>query len=414
MTITVINTGVKEDWILVSQHLEHGKWMDSSPPDKIPENGIKNIRSEKQTGAAYGTTGSIQFKSSIKADSTLTIVWNKPYGHDATTCTVDMNSTDYTAKVEDKNFQTSEAFCNVVIKKNSTPVIDTKTWMSKLPGNTTLNNIMMPGSHDAGMSELHHCSIGAKDTNTQTQQLDIKGQLEAGSRYFDIRVDYDYGELVTYHRTGPFGCNGQTLEEVLDQMTSFVKKYKTEVPVLKFSHIRGNNKDTKTKIKNMLLSASFRNYLYKDDNTNLANINLSSAAGKLVIVLDYGDDIEPADGLFRYHDGFVSEVCSYRDLNITVCDLYSNTSKYSEMANDQISKWDKFAGLGNDYLFLLSWTLTADVTGSSIRNLAKEANDNLPSVLTRQINDYKKAKPNIVYIDFINVEIAREIISYNF
>jgi len=294
---------------------------------------------------------------------------------------------------------------------------DTRTWMGKLPEKTTLNNIMMPGSHDAGMSELHHCSIGAGHSNTQTQQMDIYGQLEAGSRYFDIRIDYDHGELVTYHRTGPFGCNGQSIAAILRQAISFLQRYQTEVVILKVSHIRDNKKDTKARLKNMLLSPEFEKCLYKsDDTSNLANLVLREAAGKVVIVLDYDEGIDPAHGFFRFRDGFVERkkvwICGYRGLNMTVCDRYSDTSSYGKMSEDQIGKWNEYAGMGRDYLFLLSWTLTAGAEGS-IRELAHTANSNLPGVLSMQ-SALKKPKPNIVYIDYMNVEIARVIISYNF
>ena len=237
MTITILNTGIQERWDLKDSHLEHGKWMAGSPPGTIYPNNTAIVKSEKTTGASYGTTGWISFSSVTNPGSTMTITWNKPYGHDATTCTVDMNSTKYTAKVENKDFQESEAWCDVVITANTQEVIDTTNWMGRLDDVTTLNNIMMPGSHDAGMSELSHCSVGANDSNTQTQQLDIYGQLEAGSRYFDIRVDYDHDELTTYHRTGMLGCNGQLLSAVLDQATSFLDSQPIETLIFKvFTH----------------------------------------------------------------------------------------------------------------------------------------------------------------------------------
>lgn len=416
MTITVKNNGIDELWVLNSEHLEHGKWMSGSPPAQVPRNGTAIIKSEKTTGSFYGTTGWIKYTSTVKPGSTMTITWNKPYGTDPTTCVVDMNSIDYTAKVENRDFQKSEAFCDVVIYKNTQPVIDTKNWMGKLPAGTLLNSVIMPGSHDAGMAELHHCSIGANDGNTQTQQLDIRGQLEAGSRYFDIRVDYDHDALVTYHRGGPgdmFGCNGQFLDTVLNQAVSFLRDYPTETAIMKFSHIRDNSIDTKRRIEQLLLSAPFHSYLFRGSNNNLAGVKVSDAAGKMLVVMDYDETIHPEVGFFRFHDGFVNNVCAYRGLNVTVCDQYSDTDSYIQMATDQIAKWDAYAGFGKDYLFLLSWTLTAGASGS-IRSLAKEANDQLPNVLAGQIIERGKGKPNIVYIDFVNVETTRAIIGYNF
>lgn len=428
MVITVVNTGVQEKWECDKYHLEHGKWMENNPPQIIPPNGQVTISSEKQSGASYGTTGWISYKSTINPGSTLTITWNKPYGTDPTTCNVDLNSLNYSAKVTYTNFGTEEGKeigrCTITISMNTSPV-DTKNWMGKLPANTTLNNVIMPGSHDAGMSELKHCSVGANEANTKTQQLDIKGQLEAGSRYFDIRVDYDHKELITYHRTDivfGWGCSGQLLETVMKQTVAFLTEHKTETAILKFSHIRGNKKqsaDVKERIKKMLESSEFSGFMFKGSDSNLANLNLSSSAGKFVAVMDYDEDISTEKGFFRFHDGFrevekkKEAVCEYRGLNVTVCDLYSDTDSYAKMSADQIAKWDKYAGFGKDYLFLVSWTLTAGSSGS-IRDLARVANDHLPEVLNDQINVKKKGKPNIVYIDFVNTATTQAIISYNF
>jgi hypothetical protein len=115
MVITVVNTGIEEKWELSKSHLDHGKWMDGSPPAYVGQNGTANVRSEKQTGASYGTTGWITFTSSVKPGGTLRISWNKPYGGDATTCVAEMTSLYYSAAVENKDFQTSDAACDVVI-----------------------------------------------------------------------------------------------------------------------------------------------------------------------------------------------------------------------------------------------------------------------------------------------------------
>lgn len=426
MLINVINKDNVEKWVISDYHLIQGKWMEGSPPSWINPGETVEIRSEKRTGETHGTTGSVRYASTLQPGSTITITWNKPYGHDATDCFVDVNSLNYKAEVKNQNFDSKEGKeigkCDVVISHNDSPnLIDTKTWMGKLPANTKLNNVIMPGSHDAGMSKLVNCSVFANDSNTQTQQLDIQGQLEAGSRYFDIRVDYDKKKLTTYHRTDVigigFGCSGQLLEDVMRQTVNFLRENKTETAILKFSHIRGNAKekaDVKERIKKMLQSAEFAGYMFKGSDNNLANLNLTESAGKFVAVMDYDEGIDPAMGFFRFHDGFNDKgICAYHGLNVTVCDLYSDTNSYEKMSADQITKWNNYAGFGKDYLFLLSWTLTTGSSGS-IRDLARVANDHLPEVLNSQININKKGKPNIVYIDFVNVATAREIINYNF
>lgn len=121
MVITVVNTGNEEIWLLDKEHLAHGKWMDGSPPPYIKTNSTEKVESEKQTGAAYGTTGSITFVSGIRAGSTLKIDWNKPYGTDATTCAAAMTGDQYSAIITSKDFQHSEAFCDVVISVKAKP-----------------------------------------------------------------------------------------------------------------------------------------------------------------------------------------------------------------------------------------------------------------------------------------------------
>jgi 1-phosphatidylinositol phosphodiesterase len=273
---------------------------------------------------------------------------------------------------------------------------------------------MMPGSHDAGMSELHHCAppIGA-DGRSKTQSLDIGQQLANGSRYFDIRVDYDYDTLVTYHRTGPFGCNGQSLEPALDQVKAFLAAHPSETAILKFSHIRDyplhDPEETKHKIDALL--NKYDGILYKNQSAsiNLAEIALRGARGKMIVAYDYASYVSPSTGRFRYKDGGAAKP----DANIVVFDEYSDSDDYSTMKADQILKWTDHGGLGKGYLFLLSWTLTPG-TGSTVEELAAIANGNLPGVLNNQIVAARLPKPNIVYIDYVNRDTAFSIVQYNF
>ena len=287
-------------------------------------------------------------------------------------------------------------------------------WMKKLSDDLRLDTIMMPGSHDAGMSELHHCAppFGVEG-RTKTQSLDIGQQLANGSRYFDIRVDYDYDTLVTYHRTGPFGCNGQPLEAALDQVKGFLTSHPTETAILKFSHIRDyplhDPEETKQEIDTLL--NKYSNFLYTNPSAtvNLAEIPLRAARGKMIVAYDYADHVDPSTGRFRYKDGSAAQP----DANIVVFDEYSDSDDYDIMKADQIQKWTDHGGLGKGYFFLLSWTLTPGA-GSTVEELAAIANGNLPGVLHNQIITAHFTKPNIVYIDYVNRDTAFAIVQYNF
>ncbi|BCH55317.1 hypothetical protein ACQZ61_06220 [Agrobacterium vitis] len=293
-------------------------------------------------------------------------------------------------------------------------LIPTQDWLAHVAADTPLKQIVMPGSHDAGMSQLSHCNpfVGAEGP-TKTQELSVGGQLASGSRYFDIRVDYDYSELVTYHRSGALGCNGQSLKSVLDEAKSFLKAHPTEFAILKFSHIRDydghNPADTRKRINDLL--NSYQDILYSNGaaTINIVNTTLAAVRGKIIAVFDYGDFIDPATGRFRYEDGN----SAVSGANLTVYDNYANTSDYQTMQQDQLAKWRAHGGLGQNFLFLLSWTLTSGGL-VSVKSLADEANGHLPAVLSKQIISLGWSKPNIVYIDFIDEYLSSSIIQYNF
>jgi hypothetical protein len=293
--------------------------------------------------------------------------------------------------------------------------IDTATWMQRIGDDVHLDQIVMPGSHDAGMSELHHCApplLG--DPYTQTQGESMGKQLESGSRYFDIRVDYDYDKLVTYHRSDGWGCNGQDLKVVLDQTQAFLNAHPSETAILKFSHIREYHdhhaSDTKQKINVLLNNYAAKIYANASSGINLASLPLRDVRGKMILVFDYTEYIDASKGRFRYKDGGSVQP----NANITVFDEYSDTSSYEDMKTNQLGKWKEHAGLGTGHLFLLSWTLTGSVGGPSIAEMARNANSKLPGVLYDQIVNRHAQKPNIVYIDFVATAVCQSIILYNF
>jgi hypothetical protein len=290
---------------------------------------------------------------------------------------------------------------------------DTANWMSKLSPTTRLGEVVMPGSHDAGMSSTSHCAppVGASALS-KTQSVGIAGQLTCGSRYFDIRVDYDYDELVTYHRNGQWGCNGVSLAAVLLDTKKFLETHSSEVVILKFSHVRDDSghsaSDTKVRLNKFLDAYATQLYVSDGRGVNLANIEVGHARGKMILVFDYDEFISPAKGRFRYYDG------DSPSGNLTVFDKYSNENVFFEMKSDQVAKWRKHGGLGKGYLFLLSWTLTAQSAfDSSVESYASIANSELADSLyryTRELN----TMPNIVYVDFLDQRIGQTIIQYNF
>lgn len=281
--------------------------------------------------------------------------------------------------------------------------------------NKLLKNMVLPASHDAGMSELHHMDVLSNTTPqaVKTQEAGIAEQLLYGCRFFDLRVDFDHGQLVTYHRTDFLGANGQSLKDIMDQAVWFLNKYKDETFIFKFSHIRDYqehiSKDTIAILHDFL--DNYNKYFFKSDTkTDIHELSYNELKGKILIVCDYDDDrISCAAGYFRYVD--ISGMSYIEYDTYKVYDKYSNTSIYEQMKNDQIDKWkesSKRINADSYELFLLSWTLTQS-TGS-IKKGAEEANGNLEGVLA-EMTECKK--PHLICVDYVDFDVCDTIIRYN-
>jgi hypothetical protein len=168
-----------------------------------------------------------------------------------------------------------------------------------------LNEIVMAGSHDAGITE--------GKSNVQTQSLDIKGQAAAGVRLFDLRIAaeglsskhgsakeaqlrafhadsklmknetksryvQDLGRTETITRTklrgGTFGAG---LTDMLDQARSFVRDHPTEFLIFKF------DKCTNWELIAECCAGVLGDTIYKGS-SNLNTTTLKRLAGSVVCV----------------------------------------------------------------------------------------------------------------------------------
>lgn len=123
-------------------------------------------------------------------------------------------------------------------------------WMGAIPDEAYVSSLNVPGSHDSG---LHEASVGVA-LMAECQKLTIREQLEAGVRFFDIRLRYNgnpdkdtledaVDDLYVCHGQGKFCCNGYiciqadnermeyvnyTYAMILDEMATFLEEHPTE------------------------------------------------------------------------------------------------------------------------------------------------------------------------------------------
>jgi hypothetical protein len=99
-----------------------------------------------------------------------------------------------------------------------------------------LRHIVMPGSHDAGMSTISKAWDGLGNVDdTQTQGLNHYDQLRVGARYFDMRlVSVKGGDFWAAHvddekKDSPVGATGEKLSDIINDINKFTSESPGEI-----------------------------------------------------------------------------------------------------------------------------------------------------------------------------------------
>lgn len=338
----------------------------------------------------------------------------------------------------------SEEALNFNLFATASVVVDRANWMSDnltSLGSKMLSQLVMPGSHDAGQY-----TDTVETAATQTQTLSIGQQLTYGVRWFDLRPYDDDGTIKIHHDIQV----GVTLQEVLDQIHAFMTSHR-ELVFLKLSHY-GQPPDTEgipdttwsadafDRMVTMIRSnQGLQEWLVTGalpqrlGETPLRRF-IGSGKGSVVVVADT-DTQRPGNvdylpspatpstrGIYHYRDWYAP---SPEQGDLTVFDVYANTTVFADMVNgtssdadnpDALARngtplprgqyrkfdiFDNFCRNGDPRVrcdfFLLSWTLTP-LTG--VVEASKPANRNLVDFLALR-PDQPNKRFNILYTDVV-------------
>lgn len=97
------------------------------------------------------------------------------------------------------------------------------SWMSKVDDNTKITELSIPGTHDSGATR------SIFDVSGKCQDTSIKTQLNIGVRFFDIRLQLVEDDFRVVHS---FVDQKLDFEDVLEDMTDFIKEHKTEFLIM--------------------------------------------------------------------------------------------------------------------------------------------------------------------------------------
>ncbi len=283
------------------------------------------------------------------------------------------------------------------------------------------SELCLPGSHDAGMYNLRKCTFGANSCNTQTQQLDMYQQLEAGFRIFDVRPAFVRGEIFTQHATecGGLGCEGDYLRDILKMTNDFLEENK-EVVILSLNHFC-NISPNDTLLLN-LIEETLGDKIYKETDflENLYDWSLQKVLGKkpqkgkVILVFEGGFSNNTEN---RSNGYFTNSILNF-------VGGWSNKNIYSQLKEDQLRRYSEFSPR-SPKLFQFSYQMTPDqvmaiacAVGNqigSIKNLSKQTNKDFPIVIDSliQVGEIRADKiPNVFWLDYGDewmIELAHKI-----
>lgn len=312
-------------------------------------------------------------------------------------------------------------------------------WMEQIlhpkESNKTLKDIVIPGAHDAGMSVLSATGGQQKGTinecNTLTQKLNIKQQLDAGIRMFDLRAGSLDNVLHAKHCASDCmedaigGGYGESLEAVGIAIREFLVNNNQEIIVLSFSHFCERETPLKT-LKDSLQKWIGAELLYSAVNTSsIGMVPLKELAGKVIISLETTGGAEnkfPSCSIADESAAFINFRRAYAATN-DINKLLEREKTFFVSLSNTLHKND---------LIRLDWQLTQSTAeaplicndfedeklnpvvnglmllankinkNKSIIDHSLEGNRYLPQAVTGWVNDgtiNKNNKPNILYVD---------------
>ena len=264
-------------------------------------------------------------------------------------------------------------------------------WMSKLPDNLNISNITIPGTHDSCTFEFFFDNIEILqdiiDFFGMTQSWNFTEQLNAGIRYFDIRVGSDgliyHGLLLTT----------TSFIDIFKEIKNFFKKNPKESIIMRikyevvFSCYYDEENCFKNNIKKVL--DENENILYTENSIPL----LKDIRGKVFIIME---------------DKEYKNCLNWKDNKLKIQDYYNlsgEQEKAIQIKKEYILKYFNLSLIENNFLYINHCSAVGFYSLMSIKYVAMRINET-PFF-------YKKYK-GIIPLDFPSEELVLKIINKNF
>jgi hypothetical protein len=329
----------------------------------------------------------------------------------------------------------SQLLTSIVVRAQA----DNSNWMGNLwpqIAKKPLKEIAIPGTHDSAMYE------GMADGDVSKNQVtDFTGQLNAGARYFDLRLGYFTvsGLTVTLKNTGDvykcwewnrpkedgfymYGhstvCTNIKVAAALDQIRLFLDKHKKEIVILNVTAFVG--RDKASDFVN-LIQEHLGHYIFRSDpvggglKLKLQDLTPSGLIqwedGRVVLLYDHGMDEPPKSVMWRQDDTSKTPF-TYERISIGWYDDTGLCASVGELGfiNNELKRVQP-SGAIIPFLVIIAATTPSGTCLRSPIDGAKDFNPRLAEAIKGWSRNYRL---NIVEVDDISCcGIAQAIIDLN-
>ncbi|KOS20544.1 hypothetical protein ESCO_005293 [Escovopsis weberi] len=292
-----------------------------------------------------------------------------------------------------------------------------------------IQHVVMPGSHDAGMSQISGQLISfGISANTQTQGINIRDQLQAGSRWFDWRVgsihDGDSYSFWTLHVNDELaevavGNSGESIDDVVREINEFTAAYPGEMIFFRVRYLVGRRRAPvagpiywDTSMVNAFFDKlrGVNNRCGNLDTTTTfngrpASYFMDKNGGNGCVIFLLAGDLQAGVPQDSVPDGI------YRASQLPVNDHWSNKPDTQSMAEDQVAQWKQIGRGGSSDTFLIGqWLVSADAitsTFDSLQSIAIQPTN--PALYWMGVNNISpEAWPTVILTDYVGVVVANQ------
>ncbi|MBE0639380.1 MAG: hypothetical protein IH598_12755 [Bacteroidales bacterium] len=208
-----------------------------------------------------------------------------------------------------------------------------RNWMGHVADSIYLNQLTIPGTHDAG-ADKHTSDLGSLVAPFAIcQDFSIPSQLALGVRWFDIRLCYD-DNLTLHHSDLSLAKN---FKDVLHYCVVFLNDHPTETVILmiKQEHSNASDKDFSEKVYSQIQDRGLYNFFLEDRVPKLGEVR-----GLIYIVRRFHKEFSHSLGVYAdWPDNTTGSYHEYNGIGWYVQDHYSlntvsDNTKYQEVKHN--------------------------------------------------------------------------------